>query len=222
MDNAAYAEHLEKAVDAHFFQRGSRFTTKDWDALLGHCAAITDLPLVGFWRELYETYPDAKIVLVERDEDAWYKSLSEAVVEPFFTRTSNITRLYLEPLVGSRLGEIAYKSVTGFLGAKDEAGIKSNMRTLYRRHYKEVRETVPEDRLLEFDMASGWEPLCQFLSKPVPDCEFPRVNETDAVKKVFETYKRRRLAELGNLILSRAVPATLFVLVAAVTVLRFM
>lgn len=33
------------------------------------------------------------------------------------------------------------------------------------------------DRLLEYKLSDGWEPLCEFLGKPVPDQPFPHLNE---------------------------------------------
>ena len=39
-----------------------------------------------------------------------------------------------------------------------------------------VREGVPEDRLLVYDVREGWEPLCRFLGLPVPAEEFPHSN----------------------------------------------
>jgi hypothetical protein len=40
-----------------------------------------------------------------------------------------------------------------------------------------IRGLVPKDRLLEWTVEDGWEPLCAFLGKPVPDDEpFPHVN----------------------------------------------
>ena len=49
----------------------------------------------------------------------------------------------------------------------------------YRRVGREVRETVPPDRLLVFTPADGWGPLCAFLGVPVPDAPFPRSNGRD-------------------------------------------
>jgi len=34
------------------------------------------------------------------------------------------------------------------------------------------------DRLLAYELGSGWAPLCNFLGQPVPDGAFPRVNST--------------------------------------------
>ena len=39
-----------------------------------------------------------------------------------------------------------------------------------------IRGLVPPDRLLEWDISDGWEPLCKFLGKPVPDIPFPHAN----------------------------------------------
>ena len=44
-----------------------------------------------------------------------------------------------------------------------------------------IRGLVAKDRLLEWSVEDGWEPLCQFLGKPVPKDEpFPRTNDTGA------------------------------------------
>lgn len=44
-------------------------------------------------------------------------------------------------------------------------------------HNENIRRLVPKDRLLEFRVEEGWEPLCTFLGKEVPDEPYPRVNE---------------------------------------------
>ena len=36
---------------------------------------------------------------------------------------------------------------------------------------------VPKERLLEYRVQDGWEPLCRFLDVDVPDAEFPRIND---------------------------------------------
>lgn len=39
-----------------------------------------------------------------------------------------------------------------------------------------IRGLVPKERLLEWTVEDGWEPLCEFLGKPVPDEPFPHTN----------------------------------------------
>lgn len=39
-----------------------------------------------------------------------------------------------------------------------------------------VRGLVPEDKRLEWTVQDGWEPLCKFLGKDIPDEPFPHTN----------------------------------------------
>jgi hypothetical protein len=54
----------------------------------------------------------------------------------------------------------------------------------YRRRTEEVRAAIPAERLLVFEVAEGWEPLCRFLDVPVPDAPFPRMNSTEQFWKI--------------------------------------
>ena len=49
--------------------------------------------------------------------------------------------------------------------------------SVYERHNEEVKRSVPEEKLLVYEVKEGWEPLCRFLGKEVPDEPFPRVND---------------------------------------------
>ena len=64
----------------------------------------------------------------------------------------------------------------GAVSAGQEAAVQ-----FYREHVAEVRTQVPAHRLLEYEVKQGWGPLCDFLNVPVPDCPFPRVNDTQAI-----------------------------------------
>jgi hypothetical protein len=73
--------------------------------------------------------------------------------------------------------DMAYRIISdqtfdGRLGEADHAT------EVLRRHHAEVIAAVPADRLLVFDVAEGWDPLCQYLDRPAPDEPFPRVNTT--------------------------------------------
>jgi hypothetical protein len=46
-------------------------------------------------------------------------------------------------------------------------------RPMYREHNRLVRSVVPADRLLDYKMSDGWEPLCRFLGKDIPETPFP-------------------------------------------------
>lgn len=60
---------------------------------------------------------------------------------------------------------------------------------LLELHNDMVRKIVPPERLLVMKLGDGWEPLCEFLGKPVPQEPYPQANEREAAaregKKIF-------------------------------------
>ena len=60
---------------------------------------------------------------------------------------------------------------------------------VFEAHIEEVRRTIPEERLLVYQVGDGWEPLCKFLGRPVPDRDFPHANSRDEFPELL---KRRR------------------------------
>jgi hypothetical protein len=57
-------------------------------------------------------------------------------------------------------------------------GDKEAALAAYRRRTEEVRAAIPPERLLVFDVAQGWGPLCAFLGVDEPATPFPHVNNT--------------------------------------------
>ena len=47
----------------------------------------------------------------------------------------------------------------------------------FKAWVERVKSTVPPEKLLVFDVKEGWEPLCKFLNKPVPNEPFPNIND---------------------------------------------
>jgi hypothetical protein len=69
--------------DAKFLGEGPLFTRTEWDKLLGSYSPVSsDAPALAFSEELIVMYPEAKVVLVERDIDEWYTSFDAAVTGP--------------------------------------------------------------------------------------------------------------------------------------------
>lgn len=48
----------------------------------------------------------------------------------------------------------------------------------YERRLAQVRAEIVPERLVEWQPADGWEPICHALGVPVPDLPFPHVNTT--------------------------------------------
>lgn len=57
----------------------------------------------------------------------------------------------------------------------------SHGREAYARHIAWLKENVPEDRLVFFEVKDGWEPLCKVLGKKIPEgIPFPHINDSEA------------------------------------------
>lgn len=52
-------------------------------------------------------------------------------------------------------------------------------RQRYLEHYEHVRNVVPKAILLEITATDGWGPLCEFLEQPVPESEYPKINDSE-------------------------------------------
>src|ERR1700742_2898732 len=61
------------------YHNGPAFTRANWDQLLGHSQAVCDWPSIAFAKELIEAYPEAKVVLTNRDVHSWHASTMKTV-----------------------------------------------------------------------------------------------------------------------------------------------
>ena len=60
-------------------------------------------------------------------------------------------------------------------------------RQAFLDHYQAIRDACPKDRLLEYEVSQGWEPLCKYLALPIPDEPFPRLNDAEEFRQVHVT-----------------------------------
>ena len=51
----------------------------DWEALFAGYRAAVDWPSCNFWREQLDTWPDAKVILTQRDPERWYTSVMNTI-----------------------------------------------------------------------------------------------------------------------------------------------
>ncbi|KAH8747213.1 hypothetical protein F5883DRAFT_474633, partial [Diaporthe sp. PMI_573] len=154
---------------------------EDFDRVIGDYAAVTDMPCAAFWRELMAAYPDAKVVLMERDADAWFRSFEPTVIEGMMSSKGSIfANPWVAAYVGDRKIEMMFRVFLGYFGARDKRVLAANAKRVYIEHNAEIRETCKAQGrdLLDYKLGSGWGPLCDFLGVDVPKgVEFPQGNE---------------------------------------------
>lgn len=124
----------------------------------------SDISVAAFYRELDEAYPGSKFVLTLRDAEAWLRS----VVIHFTTLPKNSTM--------GRRGELRER-VYGSAWPTPEQFLES-----YKRHITEVAAYFRgrEEDLLVMDVTKGdgWEKLCPFIGRQIPNVPFPFTNTT--------------------------------------------
>jgi hypothetical protein len=164
-------EVMNRPENADAWYDAAQSGKADWDQILSGYQATVDWPACHYWQPLAAHYPDAKVILTVRDEEAWWQSMSktilknfqekDAVLDPGRLRMRRMTRdLIVERVFGGKLDD------------------RDHVLAAYRRNIEAVRAGLPKARLLVFDVAEGWAPLCAFLDLPVPAAPFPRTNTT--------------------------------------------
>ncbi|RDW74844.1 hypothetical protein BP6252_05986 [Coleophoma cylindrospora] len=174
------------------------FTRADWDDLWGtEYDAVTDISS-PFVLELIKAYPDAKVVVVQRDFDSWWASFYSQVFNLNMTQPiAAINGWICWRIMGVRAVHAMRKIMFGFFDGKSKAECEAHAREKYDSYFREIRKLVPPERRLEYKVGSGWEPLCTFLGKEVPNVDFPRANDRAAHQE--ET--KSRLAKVwGSLV----------------------
>lgn len=184
---------LSRAADASFpvlpTYTGKPFSRAEWDEVFGPYDAVSDVASF-FGPSLVRAYPDAPVILVERDIDKWLTSI-DAVFRPMSKPWKHRLIHFVEPVAGCMSGRVAIKFEMGWTEAREPKDILQNARKSYVRHYREIRELVPKDKLLDYQLKDGWEPLCKFLGREVPDVPFPHVNDAAAYDKHEKDAEKR-------------------------------
>lgn len=148
------------------------FTAEDFDELFASYDAVTDVPGYVVAREMILAYPEAKVILnVRSNLDSWHKSMYAsfgASQDSWFIQSLRhfSARLYWTMQFG-----LVENSKFFFRG-----DFRTNGKWVYEEHTAMIRGLVPKENLLDWSAEDGWEPLCKFLGKDVPDKEFPSGN----------------------------------------------
>jgi hypothetical protein len=146
----------------------------DWNALFEGYGATVDWPGAAVWESILAANPDALVLLSTRDSaDTWWRSASRTI---FIPMTS-----------GAPVGDSAWQQMAQAMFGRfapdltDEPAVKA----AYAAHNAHVRATVPADRLVEWQPAEGWGPLCAALDVPVPDAPFPVTNTAEEFRQML-------------------------------------
>lgn len=186
-------EHPERVAMFHAATRGE---TVDWDRVFEGYRSTVDWPGATFWRELIARYPDAKVLLSERDPDRWYESVTNTIwrnragAEDQDPQMAELLRQM--PNIAETRALVQEQIWEGTFGGR--FADKEHALRVFREHNAAVRREVPAEKLLVWRAGDGWEPLCEFLGVDVPAEPFPHLNDGQG----FRQRVAERLAELSG------------------------
>lgn len=136
--------------------------------------ALEDTPWYMIYKELDERIPGSKFILTIRDEESWYNSVSKQI-----------------GLLRNASHEWIYGRGKGL--PKDD---KENTINVYTRHNEGVIEYFkdrPQDLLVvNFVTGDGWEQLCTFLERQIPEEPFPHANKWQDKKSRQSYYGQKK------------------------------
>ncbi len=139
----------------------------DWTSILAGFGSAVDWPAAAFWRELADAHPEARVIVTTRDAERWCDSYLETI-HAFLSKADEVPP-HLEPWF-----EMA-RAVTARSGVSDTTD-RADLIASFQANNEAVKNALPPERLLVYEVKDGWEPLCAFLGKPVPDMAFPKTN----------------------------------------------
>lgn len=133
--------------------------------------ALEDTPWYYIYKELDKLLPGSKYILTIRDEQSWLRSVSKHI--------GQLPAAHHEWIYGR--------------GKGIPSEHPDNALHVYKAHNQEVMRYFanrPKDLLiLDFTKGDGWEKLCSFLGKEVPDLPFPHYNKTSEAEQKKQGWK---------------------------------
>lgn len=126
--------------------------------------ALTDTPIPSFYQALDRAFPGSKFILTVREREGWLRSCQKQFTERLAAKQNEAHNQLFLDLYGT----------TVFDAEKFSAG--------YDRFVAGVLDYFhdrPADLLvMDITAGEGWEKLCPFLGRDIPEVPFPKANVT--------------------------------------------
>jgi len=155
----------------------------DWSEVFDGYSATVDWPGCTFYDRILAAYPSAKVILSVRDPEKWYASAERTI----YALKEAALRDALETD-----GPAAPPEVLGMIKTliwdttfEDRFADKDFAISVFEKHNEAVRQTVPADQLLVYEIQQGWAPICEFLGVETPAGDFPHLNDAESFRRMF-------------------------------------
>lgn len=150
-----------------WYEAGCDPANADWAKIFDGYVATVDWPNATYYRELADAYPDAKVILTERDPEQWFES----------TQATIFSLMPTEPGATDPMPRMMSKVICELFDYRMHD--REHCISVFKAHNAQVRQVIPAERLLVYEVAQGWGPLCDFLDVPEPAEPMPKVNSRE-------------------------------------------
>ena len=149
----------------------------DWNEFLTGYGSTVDWPSAALWKEMSEALPEAIVVLSIRDAQAWWESAHSTIFQAIPHHPDPVWQEMIQTLFALK---------TQMKMDDEKSCIEA-----FNAHNEEVIKTISPERLVVWNAADGWEPLCKALNVPIPNEPFPKSN----TREEFLQHVRERQSE---------------------------
>lgn len=171
---------LRHPADVVHWKNANEEKNVNWEALFKNYQSIVDFPGAIYYKQLADYYPTSKVILTVRNPEKWYDSVYETIFSFDPGPALKLKMLLTMPFspISRNLFQVIRLNDQSIWKKHFEGNFKNKGYTIqkFNDHIEEVKRAIPKDRLLVFEVKDGWQPLCNFLNKEVPNEDFPKSN----------------------------------------------
>lgn len=139
---------------------------------------------------LYKAYPNAKFILTVRDPTKWVQSMKKTMIKNIEEYTDREVKVASGTATDAERVLFEQQRELGMIDWADayhkgyhQCRLLTDPEGELFRHNQYIKQLIPPEKLLVFDVSQGWKPLCEFLGVPEPKEPFPRVNDSAEFEK---------------------------------------
>ena len=146
---------------------------------------------VLFYQTLYEMYPESKFIFTGRAYEPWF----ESALRLSQTRWRNGEPVYIN--AGPRRVSMINSNIGQDMPEAELVLRKKDMQNYYIHNHQIPMFFKNNPRFLQMKICDGggdgWEKLCGFLEKDIPDVDFPKLKSNNFIfpqsQQITETYE---------------------------------
>lgn len=183
-----YDEHVSLHMDTWIAAMKGSKKRLNFKSMYRGIDAVYGAPPCLYFQQLMKAFPTAKVILTVRDSDEhWLKSCRDQIHPRYTASFCGLKRfiyeqipryllLKLSPTMQTYVHQLETPLYKEILGTQhfDDGEL---MKWTYREHNERVKFSVPCKKLLVLNVNDGWQPLCEFLGRSIPDKPFPHKND---------------------------------------------